>query len=139
MLTRKRNALNHLCEDITHVGGIARLHAGACEALYALSSRIKRSAIDEVVAMQNTKSLEAPLRFPFYIASRVDSPTVLEKGRMGSIVLAQSSARSTSLTLESVMFEIESREDGRVNRNDDDMSAWKLCEMLKNDGYRVFV
>lgn len=58
---------------------------------------------------------------------------------MDSTVLARFGARSTLMAFESVTFEIKSRENGRADRNDEDMAAWELRQILNDDGYLVSV
>lgn len=62
MLSPKSHALEHLYEAATHAGKIKSVHAGVYEAsheqfkaVYVLSSQRKRSAMNDVVAVQNRK------------------------------------------------------------------------------------
>lgn len=62
LLARKRHAMDHLCEAVTHVGEIENLYAGLYETLqkqfkemFAPTSQRKRSSKSEVAAVQNSK------------------------------------------------------------------------------------
>lgn len=66
MLSQEWHAWNRLGEAVTNVDGIESQHSAMCEAslkqskkMYAMGSRRKRSAMDEIVAMQNTKRTKA--------------------------------------------------------------------------------
>lgn len=102
-LTEIRHALDQLCEVLTHVGGNESLHAGVYEpsrkqfkAIYVLSSRRKRSFINEVVAMQNSMESEAPNTFvDTNCLERRITGSAKEAHRMRLTVLARSSAKRT--------------------------------------------
>lgn len=123
MLAQIWHALDQLREIVTHVSGIESIHAGTYEALhkqsktfYALSSK-KRSAINEVVAMQINNSPEAFHASPgHYCAVGEVTNSSREARRMDSTVLARSGGTSSLLVFESVMFKSESREDWRAGK-----------------------
>lgn len=48
------------------------------------------------------------------------------------------SSRSTSLGLEVVIFRTKSKDDGLVDRNDDNVAAWELREIMNDDVFRFF-
>lgn len=86
MLTQKWQALDHLCEGVTYAGCVESLHAGVYEAshkqfeaMYAQSSRIKRSGIDKVVVMLNSNDSEPPNMFLILVVQKDESPGVLRK------------------------------------------------------------
>lgn len=96
--------------------------------------------MDEVVAMRKTNSPEASYMVLSLLCTKREVIYSAREGhRMNYTILALSGARSTLLAVEQVMFEMESREDGRVDRSDDNMAARELREMLNNNGYSIFV
>lgn len=114
----KYHALEYLCESSTYVCEIESLYVGAYDALcrhlksmYALNSKRKSPAMGGGFAMRKTRTLEVSYRFHSLRRWEKGIFFNAKKNRgMNSAVLARSGAKSTLLTLVSVMFEIESKE-----------------------------
>lgn len=139
MLIQKRHALDHLCEAISSVCAIESLHTSVrgipkqFKALYALGSRKKRSAMDEVVAMPNSESPKDFYTFPIlHCAEKEVTDSAREPCRMDSTVLPRFGGRRRLLAFESMMSEMGSREDERVERIDEYMAAWELRKIMNH-------
>lgn len=107
LLTKKRHALDRLCEAITEVEGIGSLHGGIYELChkrfklyYGRSSRPRRVAMDQIIFMQNDENVE---HFEQFIGSLVFSITVNgcagEACKRDSKFLACNGAKSSSFEL----------------------------------------
>lgn len=110
--------LDHLCEAVTHVCVIVNLHARVQESLHqhfktyhARGFQIKCSVMNGVVAIQNTKRRVA--LDVFTDINHVERDIIRiskEARRVDSSVSAYSGVKSSLLTLDSVVFEIERME-----------------------------
>ncbi|NJK52916.1 MAG: hypothetical protein HC936_08975 [Leptolyngbyaceae cyanobacterium SU_3_3] len=147
MHTQKWHALDHLCEAISDVGGIESLHGGIYEAshkrfklFYSRSSRRKRTAMDEIISMQNAESSEC---FNEFIENRTSAVAlngcVDEARKSDSSFLTRNGAKSSLSDLETIMFAVEERSGECSDVDTGTTGSKRLLERLQCDGFRVLV
>lgn len=132
---------------MSQAGEMKSLHAVVFEALhkrfkylYENSSHRKRTAMGEVVSMQNVETMETTDHF---INSRLERKAMNgseeEAQNVDSCILARSGAKRTRLAFESEMLEVEVGRNVQVVAHKERQTARNQFLTLDSDGYRVFV